>query len=91
MNELPSGYKCTQSFLKATLYSAHGSAYHFRFRNPTRSEMIKRFVTSKIISKVNDNASCLVCFKQNNKNFLIWWIILSLKLHTNFANRLWNF
>ena len=53
MNELPSGYKCTQSFLKATLYSAHGSAYHFRFRNPTRSEMIKRFVTSKIISKIN--------------------------------------
>ena len=48
----------------------HGSAYPFHFRNPTRSEMIKRFVTSKTINKINDSESCLPCFKSNDRNFL---------------------
>ena len=33
----------------------YDSACPLYFRNPTRSEMIKRFVISKVISKINDN------------------------------------
>ena len=57
-NGLPSVYKGSQSFLKATLQYMHGSAFLFHFRNSTRSEMMKKFVTSKIINNINDNASC---------------------------------
>ena len=59
----PTGYKRVWMFLEGTLYSMYGFTYPFHFRNSTRSEMMKRFVTSKIISKINDNASCLQCFK----------------------------
>lgn len=63
LNGPPSGYKGTRRFLKAALLSMYGSAYPSHFRNPTRSEMMKRYITSKVISKINENASCLPCFK----------------------------
>ena len=63
MGSHPSGDKDIQSFLKVALQSMYGTAYSFHFKNPTRSEIMKRFVTSKVISKVTDNASCLLCFK----------------------------
>ena len=63
LNGLSSGYKVTQSFLKTTLQSMYDFAYLFHFRNFTRSETMKRFVTLKIIKKINDNALCLPCFK----------------------------
>ena len=47
----------------------YGSAYLFYFRNPARSDMMKGLVTSKIIGKINDNASCLPSFKKNDENF----------------------
>ena len=44
-------------FLKAALQSKNGSAYPFPFRNTAGSE--KKFVTLKIMSKINDNALLL--------------------------------
>ena len=47
---------------------------------------MKRFVTSKVVSKINDNAFCLSCFKQNDEIFLVYCIIYRLKFHTDFAD-----
>ena len=33
----------------------YGTIYHFHFGNSTRSEMMKTFVTLKIVSKINDS------------------------------------
>lgn len=64
LNGPPSGYKGTRKFLKTALLSMYGSSYPSHFRNPTRSELMKLFVTSKVINKINENdASCLPCFK----------------------------
>ena len=48
LNALSSGYKATRRFLKAALLPLYNSTYPFHFRNPTRSEMMKRFVTWKL-------------------------------------------
>ena len=40
-----------------------GSAYPPQFENARRSEIMKQFVTSKVIRKINDDAAFLVCFK----------------------------
>ena len=61
-NGLSSGYKDTQKFLYAILISVHSSAYPLHPAN-ARSEVMKRFVTPKVICKTNDDASCLPCFK----------------------------
>ena len=44
-------------FFLAALWRMCGSAYPSNFRNPVRSEMIKRFVPLKVTCKSNDNAS----------------------------------
>ena len=67
----PSGYKGIWMFLKAVLLSMHGSAYPPYFGKSRRSQIMKRFVTSKIISRINDNAPCLSCLKKNDENFLV--------------------
>ena len=48
---------------KCHLGLSYGFAYPFHFRNYTRNEVAKRFVELKSIIKINDNASCLQCFK----------------------------
>ena len=58
LNGLSSGFKGTWKFLKAVLLPMYGSAYPSHFRNFTRSEMMKQFVTSKVIGKINVNAFC---------------------------------
>ena len=63
LNGFAFGYKDTQSSLKAALLSMYGFAYPLHFRNPKRNEIMKRFVASTIISKIDDNASCLPGFK----------------------------
>ena len=55
-------FKGTLKFLKAVLFSMYGCAYPSHFANSRRNQIVKRFVTSKAISKINDNASCLPCF-----------------------------
>ena len=40
----------------------YGFAYSFYFGNANRNQILKRFVTSKTLSKINDNASGLPCF-----------------------------
>ena len=62
LNRLSSGYKSTGKFLKAILLLMYGSAYPSHFGN-ARSEIMKQFVTSKVIGEINDNASCLPCLK----------------------------
>ena len=72
LNGFPFGYKGTRSFSKAALLPMYGSAYPFYLRNSTRNVIIKTFITSKIISKVNGSASsCLLCFKYKDENFLV--------------------
>ena len=63
LNGPSSGYKGTQRFLKAVLLSMYGSAYPSHFGNPATSEMMKRFITLKVVCKINDNAFCLSYFK----------------------------
>ena len=58
-----SGYKGIRKFLKAVSMSMYGFAYPPYFGNARRNEIMKRFVTSKVINKINDNAFCLPCFK----------------------------
>ena len=89
MNGLPSAYKGAARFLITALLSICGSAYPFHFRNPTSSEM-KGSVALKFISKINE---CILLYHVLNgmMKFFVYWIINSLKLHTNFADRLWNF
>ena len=49
LNELPYGYKGTRlSFLKAALWSMHGSVYTFLFANLARSERITRLEHQKL-------------------------------------------
>ena len=59
---LLSFYVDAQKFLKAVLYSMDDSLYPSYCEN-ARSEIIKIFVKSKVVSKINDNASHLPCFK----------------------------
>ena len=47
----------------------YGTAYPFYFRSLTRSEMMKRFVKSKIVSKVNDSASAYFVLNKITKIF----------------------
>ena len=54
--------KMPKSFLNVALLSMHGSAYNSHFGNPTRREVLKRIIISKVLSKVDDNASSLPCF-----------------------------
>ena len=65
LNWTKSVYYGTQRIILAALLSMHGSAYPFNFKNPMRSEMMKRFVPLKLICKRNDNASCLLCLVSN--------------------------
>ena len=69
LNGLPSGFKGTRSFLKAALQSIYSSTYHFHFKNSTKCEMMERFVTSKIIIKINDNVSRLLFLNKMMKIF----------------------
>ena len=50
-NRFSLGDKGTRKFLKAVLLSMYGSAYSPHFRNARKSEIMKRFVTSKIIGR----------------------------------------
>ena len=63
---LPSGYKGTWKFLNAILLSMHGYAYLSHFRN--LNEMTKRFITSKVIGKINDMHSAY-CIFNKMRNF----------------------
>ena len=65
----------------------YDSAHLFHFGNARRNQIIKRFITSKVVSKINDNASCLPCFKQNDENFLILMRYFFIKIARNFADR----
>ena len=47
----------------------YSSTYPFHFRNPTRNEMMKRFITSKIISKINDNDPAYQVLNEMKKDF----------------------
>ena len=71
VNGLSSGYKDIQKYLKAVLLSMCGSAYSPHFENARRIEIMKQFVTIKIVSQINDNAPCLPCFKRNVEIFLV--------------------
>ena len=62
LNRLSWGYKGNLKFLKAVLFSMYGFAYPSHFGNARRNQIMKRFVTSEVISKINDNASCLLYF-----------------------------
>ena len=61
LNGLSSDYKGTRKFLKAILLSMYGSAYPPHFGNARRSEIMKQYVSSKVMGKLN--AFCLPCFK----------------------------
>ena len=52
MNGPPSHYEGTWKVLNAVLLSTYGYAYPSHFRNFTGSEMMKRFVTSKVKAKL---------------------------------------
>ena len=56
LNGLLSDYKGIQKFLKAVLLSMYSSAYPSHFGNARRNEIMKWFVTSEVISEINDNA-----------------------------------
>ena len=58
------GCKGTRRFLKVALLSMYSSAYPFHFKHPTRSEMMKQLVTSKIIRKINANVACSQCLNK---------------------------
>ena len=58
LNGLLPGHKGTRKFLKAVLLS-----YYFTYSPHARSEIMKRFVTSKVIIKITDIVFCLPCFK----------------------------
>ena len=58
----------------------HGSAYPSHFENARRNQVMKRFVTSKVISRINDNASCLPCFLKKIWNFPCLINILFFKI-----------
>ena len=49
----------------------YGFTCSSHFGNARRSEIMKQFVTSEFISKINDNAFYLPCFKENDGNFLV--------------------
>ena len=51
---LSSYYVGTRKFLKVVLSSMYGSFYLSHFGNTGRNEIMKRLVTSKIISKINE-------------------------------------
>ena len=60
-------YKGIWKNLKAVLLSMYGCVYPPHFGNGRRSEIMKRFLISKVISKISDNVSCYhypnACFK----------------------------
>ena len=58
----------------------YGSAYPSYFGNDRRSKIMKGFVTSKVISKINDNASCLPYFEYNDENLLVLIYYLFIKI-----------
>lgn len=63
INGPPSGYKNTRKFIKAGLISMFGVNYAANFSNTHRNKIMKNFVTSKVVNKVNTEAKCLPCFK----------------------------
>ena len=63
LNGFSLGYKGTLKFLKAVIFFMYGSAYPFLFRNARRNQIMKWFVTSKLMSEIIDNTSYLPCFK----------------------------
>ena len=63
--EEPSASKGTRKFLKAVLLPMLDSAYPPHIGNARRSEIMKQFVTSKIISKISDETT------DNNESFLV--------------------
>ena len=63
LNGVSSSYQGNRNFLKAILLSMYDSAYPPHYKNARRSEIMKWFVTSKVVSKINANASCLPCLK----------------------------
>ena len=56
-------YKGILKFLKVVLFSMNDSAYLFHFGNARKNQIMKWFITSKIIRKINDNESYLPYFK----------------------------
>ena len=48
--------------LKAVLLSTYGSAYPSHFGNASRNQIMKQFVTSKVVHKINDKASCFLIY-----------------------------
>ena len=68
---LSSCYVSARKFSKAVLSSMHDSFHPSHLGNARRSEIMIQFLTSKVISKINDNAFCLPCFKQSHENFLV--------------------
>ena len=63
LNAPPSSYKGIQKFLKEVLLTIHGSSFPSHFKNLTRSEVMRQFVTSTFVSKMYDYTSCLLCFQ----------------------------
>ena len=63
---ISSGYKVSRKILNAVLLSTYGT-YLPHFGNSKRCEIMKGFVTSTVISKIN--ASDLPCFLKNDENF----------------------
>ena len=55
LNELSSLFKGTRKFLKAVLLFMHDSTCRTHFGNARRSEIMKRFVTLKVTSKINSS------------------------------------
>ena len=62
LNGLSLGYKGTLKFLKAVILFMYGFVYPSLFRSARRNQIMKRFVTSNFISKINDNSFCFTMF-----------------------------
>ncbi|GBM60915.1 hypothetical protein AVEN_156029-1 [Araneus ventricosus] len=63
INSPPSGYKNTRKSLKVAITLIYGTNYSLHFTNILRSKKIRKFVTSKVVNKVNNEAECLPYFK----------------------------
>lgn len=63
INGPPSGYRNTRKVLKAALISMYGTNYADHFKNKFRSQTLGKYVTSKVVEKINNQDKCLPFFK----------------------------
>ncbi|GBM91072.1 hypothetical protein AVEN_99400-1 [Araneus ventricosus] len=59
INGPPSGYENIKKCLKAALNRMYGTHYSLHFSNIHRNKKLGKFVTSKVVNRVNKEADCL--------------------------------